>query len=176
MQDLRRKIYFDTDAWRRIGDALSGGALSAEMRQRIVFSPITLLELLSQLALQKDKGQRVLGQVQSVYNCVDPTHREILPWPNVAIAHFGLRVTLKGDSFEAAGRNLNICMSAQDADEVQPGALKVMDALRQMKRQRSVYPNNWSRFGAKETRNQRASMKCGFRCWRGDLESIRRDS
>jgi hypothetical protein len=101
------------------------------MGQRIVLSPITLLELLSHLSLHK--GETVLRQVQSVWNWVDPAYREILPSPSVAIAYFGFGVTFKDDWFEAVKRNLDICMTAQDADEVQPAALRVIDALKQKK-------------------------------------------
>jgi len=106
MQDLCCKVYFDTDVWRRIGPALSGNTLSAEIRRRIVLSPISLLEVLSQLALHK--GDMVLRQVQSVNNWVKSGHSEILPWPNVAIAHFGFDVSLPDNSFEVAERNLSI--------------------------------------------------------------------
>ena len=131
MEDLRHKVYFDTDAWRVIGHALSADGLPASLRERVVLSPITVLELLSQLALSS-KGERILREVQSVRNWVDPTHGEMLSWPNVAIAHFGFGVSLP-TVLDNAATNLNAVLNADSVAEVRAPASVLMDALKQVK-------------------------------------------
>ena len=57
---MTRFVYFDTDAFRHIVKAFALDRLSVELRDRIVLSPITVLETLSQLTLPGRAGDEIL--------------------------------------------------------------------------------------------------------------------
>jgi hypothetical protein len=66
---MTKRIYFDTVAFREIGKAFEKTKLAADLRERILGSPITAFEVLSQLSITN--ADEVLGQIHGLHNwCV----------------------------------------------------------------------------------------------------------
>jgi len=80
-------VYFDTDTFRAVGAAFRDSVLDNRLRRRIVLSPITLLEAMSQLVV-KDR-QTVLAQIQAMHNWLPSNAAARYPMPNCVIAEIG---------------------------------------------------------------------------------------
>jgi hypothetical protein len=124
-------VYFDTDAFHRIGQAFARQALAEELREKILLSPITFLEALSHLTLTNH--DEVLLHIQAVRNWLNPKHAGLLAWPDVAIAKFGFNKILQDDFTDRAEKTITQCLSTDSADDFQESAGKLKDALDKMK-------------------------------------------
>jgi hypothetical protein len=72
-------VYFDSDVFHRIGATFSATGLASELRERILVSPITMLEVLSHLTLRRN--DEILVHIQAVHNWLDPKRAGLLAWP-----------------------------------------------------------------------------------------------
>src|ERR1017187_8741355 len=63
---MPKLVYFDTDAFHRIGQTFASQGLAEELREKILLSPITFLEVLSHLTLTNRDA--VLLHIQAVRN------------------------------------------------------------------------------------------------------------
>jgi len=125
-------VYFDTDAFHRIGQVFAAQSLSAELRERVVVSPITVLEGLSHLTLAKN--EEILKQIQAIHNWVNPNAARLLPWPSEAIARFGFQKATPDDEFtRRIEEAINTCLATESADELRDSAARMKDALDKMK-------------------------------------------
>jgi len=125
-------VYFDTDVFHLVGNAFANQPLSGELRERIVVSPITVLEALSQLTLKKNN--EILSQIQAMHNWVNPKKARLLPWPNEAIRTWGFQKTTPADGFiERIERAINTCLCAKSAEQLRKSAARVKDALDRVK-------------------------------------------
>ena len=82
---MPRFVYFDTDAFRHILKAFSRDQLLVKLREKIVLSPITILETLSQLTLVGQAGDEILLIVKSLPNCINGRSIPMLPWWTAAV-------------------------------------------------------------------------------------------
>lgn len=124
-------VYFDTDAFHRIGQTFAKQGLAEELRDRILLSPITFLEVLSHLTLSN--RDEIMTHIQAVHNWMNPKHAGLLSWPDVAIARIGFNKTLEDDFIDRVERTINQCLGAVSADDFREPAGKLMDALNKMK-------------------------------------------
>lgn len=130
MPDL---VYFDTDVFHRIGETFHDKPLAAELRDRILLSPITFIEVLSHLTLKRSGGD-VLKHIQAVHNWVNPKNARLLPWPTIAIAKAGFQKTLPDDgSIVRIEKTINVCLGTDSVEELRESAGKLKDALDRMK-------------------------------------------
>src|SRR5579864_787772 len=90
-------VYFDSDVFHRVGAVFSAQGLAPELRERVLVSPITMLEVLSHLTLKKNT--EILVHIQAVHNWVNPNHAGLLPWPTHAIAEVGFLKAADPDDF-----------------------------------------------------------------------------
>ena len=112
-------VYFDSDVFHRIAQIFHEKGLSADMRNRIVLSPITALEVLSTLTLQR--ADEMLQQIHSLRNWLNREHVGILPWPGTAIALYGFGVPYDDGNFtERLARSLALL---HDSTAARVGAL-----------------------------------------------------
>jgi Anticodon binding domain len=127
-----RLIYFDTDVFHRIGQTFAEQRLPLELSQRIVVSPITILEALSHLTLAK--SEKILRHIQAIHNWIDPQHARLLPWPTEVIAQLGFQAKTPSDNFIASvEKTINICLRTESVEEIRMSAGKLKDALDRMK-------------------------------------------
>ncbi len=92
-------VYFDTDAFHRVGQTFRLRPMAADLRGKILLSPITGLEAFSHLTVKS--GDQVLRQIKAIHNWVNPSYAEVLPWPDAAISQLGFNIPLVDGSFTA---------------------------------------------------------------------------
>ena len=63
-----------------VGTAFEKDTLPSELRERIMISPLTVFEVLSQLTIAN--ADEVLRQVHAVHNWTNPERTRLLPWPD----------------------------------------------------------------------------------------------
>jgi hypothetical protein len=126
------RVYFDTDVFHRVGQAVENHPLAADLRERILVSPITALEALSHLTLKK--SDEILRHIHAMHNWVNPAHAGLLPWPSVAIANLAFGKQLEDEeSMVNVEAGINVCLSTDSAEELRESAGKLKDALDRMK-------------------------------------------
>jgi hypothetical protein len=124
--------YFDSDVFHRVGATFSNRGLAPELRERILVSPITILEVLSHLTLKKN--EEILTQIKAVHNWVNPKRAGLLAWPTDAIARIGFLQEPKSDDFMSRiEKTINVCLATDSPDELRESASKLKDALDRMK-------------------------------------------
>jgi len=121
-------VYFDSDVFHRVGVAFSAQGLDAELRQRILVSPITMLEVLSHLTLKRNA--EILAHIHAVHNWVDPKHAGLLAWPTHAIAQIGFVKAPEPDDFtKGIEKTINICLATDSPEDLRESASKLKDSL-----------------------------------------------
>ena len=126
-------VYFDTDIFHIVGETFHNKPLGAALRDQILLSPITFIEVLSHLTLKKSGGD-VLRHIQAVRNWVNTEDAKILPWPTIAIAKAGFNITLtEDDVVPPLGKAINRCLNADSVEELRESAGRLKDWLDKMK-------------------------------------------
>lgn len=130
---MSRRIYLDTVAFRQFGKAFETDTLPSDLRDRILISPLTVFEVLSQLTTAE--ANEVLRQVHAVLNWTNPKHTGLLPWPSDALFSVWNKSLPPVDDFTARMQKaFNVCLAADSPEELQEDAGKlkdVMDSLRE---------------------------------------------
>src|SRR5205807_3863302 len=108
-------IYFDTDAFRRIGRSLGGSPLPDEIRRGIAISPITASEVLSQLSIT-DAG-KILDSIKATKQWL-PQRAPILDWPDGFILMCIFGKSGSDEALKTVGKSLNVCLEPDSPDEV----------------------------------------------------------
>jgi hypothetical protein len=122
------RVYFDTDVFHRIGDTFADWPLAAELRERILVSPITALEALSHLTLKS--ADEILRHIQAMHNWLNPAHAGLLPWPDDAIRQGGFNLPLGPDEFtRRLETTFNTCLNAQSAAELREPAVRLKEHM-----------------------------------------------
>src|SRR5258708_7760619 len=125
-------VYFDSDVFHRVGATFSAQGLATELRERILVSPITMLEVLSHLTLKRNA--EILTRIQAVHNWVNPNHAGFLEWPTHAIARIGFFKEAEPDNFMSNIEDtINLCLATDSPEELRESASKLKDSLDRMK-------------------------------------------
>jgi len=125
-------VYFDSDVFHRIGATFAAQGLAPELRERVLVSPITMLEVLSHLTLKKNT--EILAHIQAVHNWVNPNHAGLLAWPTHAIAEVGFFKTTEPDDFMSRiQETINICLATDSPEELRESASKLKDSVDRVK-------------------------------------------
>lgn len=125
-------VYFDTDVFHRVGTTFATHRLAADLCERILLSPLTILEALSHLTLKSNAD--ILTHIQAMHNWINPKHAGLLPWPTAAIAKIGFKKEPEDDDFtEKIEKTINLCLSTNSPDELKLSAGKLKDVLDRMK-------------------------------------------
>lgn len=125
----RNEVYVDTDGFRHIAKTFAKKQLSDELRNRMVLSPITILEVFSQLTLPGAVADEILSEVKALPHFVNHRNINLLPW---------WTATVHGDFEEAdtvfAKRIQEIldgCLQANTVGELQEDASQLKNVLDQ---------------------------------------------
>jgi hypothetical protein len=130
-------VYFDSDVFHRVGTTFSAQGLAPELRERVLVSPITMLEILSHLTLKK--STEILVHIHAVHNWVNPKHAGLLAWPTHAIARIGFLKEAEPDNFMSRiEETINICLATDSPEELRESASKLKDSLDRLKESVSV--------------------------------------
>ncbi len=125
-------VYFDADAFHRIGASFSARGLAPELRERILVSPLTVFEVLSHLTLRRN--DEILAHIQAVHNWVNPKRAGLLPWSSDAIAMIGFKKAPGADDFtNRIQTSINVCLATESPDELREVAGQLKDAMDKMK-------------------------------------------
>ena len=125
-------VYFDTDAFHRIGATFADRGLDPKLRDRILVSPITMLEVLSHLTLKNNS--EILTHIKAVHNWLNPKRAGLLAWPTDAIARIGFQLEPEADDFtKRIEKTINLCLATESPEELRDSASKLKDALDRMK-------------------------------------------
>jgi len=129
---MPERIYFDTVAFREVGKAFEKTTLPAELRDRILISPLTVFEVWSQLTIAK--ADEVLQQVHATLNWTNPKHTGLLPWPDDALFGIWFKKPAPDDGFtERMQKAFNTCLASELAEALQDEAGKLKDVMDKMK-------------------------------------------
>jgi hypothetical protein len=130
-------VYFDSDVFHRIGATFSAQGLAPDLRDRVLVSPITMLEVLSHLTLKKNT--EILAHIQAVHNWVNPDHAGLLAWPTHAIAQIGFLKEVEPDDFmNRIQETINICLATDSPEELRESASKLKDSVDKVKESTSA--------------------------------------
>lgn len=125
-------VYFDSDVFHRVGATFSNQGLAPELRERVLVSPITMLEVLSHLTLKRNA--EILTHIQAVHNLVNPNHAGLLPWPTHAIAEVGFLKEAEPDNFmKNIEKTINICLGTDSPEELRESASKLKKFIDKVK-------------------------------------------
>lgn len=104
--------YFDTDCFHHFASVFENCALRDDLREKIVFSPVTMMEMFSHLA--REWGDKVLKQIKGLQNWIVADHALILPWMDAAVSHIGFGIEVKDDEYTTALQaDINRCANAE---------------------------------------------------------------
>jgi hypothetical protein len=130
------RIYFDTNVFRAVSAAFEKNSLPDELKERVLISPLTAFEVLSQLTV-KNAGE-VLRQIQAVPNWTDPKRTGLLPWPDDMLSQLWFQKPTKDDRFtERMQKAFNVCLAASSVEPLQEEAGKLKDVMDEMRRKRA---------------------------------------
>jgi hypothetical protein len=118
-------IYFDSNVVRYLERGLAPGSLPEQVKADIVVSPITAIEVISQIAT--NDGERALESIHRMRDWLNQDHTVILDWTDRFYAQHVFHLDVGDDIFEVLERALNICLIS---DAVSPDLYEDAQALR----------------------------------------------
>jgi hypothetical protein len=125
-------VYFDTDAFHRIGACFSARGLTPELREKILVSPLTVFEVLSHLTLKRN--DEIMAHIHAIHNWVNPQKAGLLPWPADAIAMIGFQKAPGADDFtNRIQTSINVCLATDSPEELREVAGELKDTMDKMK-------------------------------------------
>lgn len=128
---MKATVYFDTSAFRIIAETFRTRKLRDDLRDKIALSPITAVELMSQLTLSK--GAQALERIHALRNLVDRQHAAVLPWTNNGIATMVYGVAPADEKDAWFIEDIRRCLAAESVDELRSGASKMKAWLDDLK-------------------------------------------
>lgn len=108
-------IYFDTDCFHHFASTFESRSLSGDLRDKIIFSPVTMMEVFSQLARDRwDFGRKTHKQIQGLHNWVVTDRALVLPWMESAISQLAFGVVQEDEVYtKNLQADLNACTNSQ---------------------------------------------------------------
>jgi hypothetical protein len=132
MEPMTKRIYFDTVAFREIGKAFADKKLATDLTDRIVVSPITAFEVLSQLSITN--ADEVLRQIHAVHNWCVTEGTGLLAWPDDALYGLWFGKVKADDGFtKRMQKAFNVCLASESAEALREEAGKLKDVMDGMK-------------------------------------------
>lgn len=128
-------IYFDTDAFRKVGTSLGSSALREEICRQFTISPITASEVMSQLSITD--ARKILESIKAMKQWLPPT-APILDWPDDFILSRVFGKETSDQVLKTVGKSLNICLQANNPDEIKGSAKALKDVIDHMKLQQAT--------------------------------------
>jgi hypothetical protein len=118
---MPERIYFDTNVFRAVGTAFEKSTLAADLKERMLISPLTVFEVLSQLTVRN--SYEVLLQIQTVRNWTNPERTGLLPWPDDMLSHLWFEKPVEDDGFtERMETAFNVCLASDSPAPLQEEA------------------------------------------------------
>jgi hypothetical protein len=167
---MPERFYFDTVAFRKISDAFEKTSLAADLRERIVISPLTAFEILSQLTI--NNADEILRQIHAVLNWSNQK-TGLLSWPDDALFNIWFQKPMPDDGFtKRMEKAFNICLAAGSPNPLQTEAGRLKDVMDKMK-QKTV--RDFGRLLAAAQKETLEGEKFSEAWFRGIAERIKAD-
>ena len=106
-------VYFDTNIIRYLRDGLREQSLSQEEKKQVVLSPISVLELVSQIAAIPDEA---LGAIHALRSWIDTKDAYLLGCREAFIAHWVFSKKIADEVSEGLKRVLATCYESETPD------------------------------------------------------------
>jgi hypothetical protein len=111
-------IYFDTDTFHNFAETFKKDKLADDLRDAILFSPVTLTEAFAHLA-EDGWGQQVHDQINGLHNWVNKDHTGVFPWMDDAIKAIAFGIPSTDDSYRTRLKeDLDVLLSAKLSEVV----------------------------------------------------------
>ena len=128
--------YFDTNIIHYLREGLKGQSLAQEQKEKVVLSPISVLELVSQIAVAPDEA---LGAIHTMKSWIDTQHADLLGWRHAFIAHWVFSKEVADEVSEGLKRVLTVCYETEAADDkLRDDASTLLKFLRNSKRKKAA--------------------------------------
>src|ERR1700730_16348252 len=136
-------VYFDTNIIHYLRDGLREQSLSQEEKKQVVLSPISVLELVSQIAAAPDIA---LGAIHAMKSWIDTKHADLLCWRDVFIAHWIFSREIDDEVSEGLKRVLTTCYESETPDnKLCEDAGALLEFLQKEKRGKATLLENAAR-------------------------------
>jgi hypothetical protein len=127
MNGIKSRIYTDTNTLRYFGIAFRDIELDEDLRDHLIMSPMSILELLAQLAA--GDAVEAFAAIQAIRRVHNPKYVAILPWSDDGLRTlFGLEPN-PGPFMESIGNAVNNCLVAATAEELHEDSLPLQAIL-----------------------------------------------
>lgn len=107
-------VYFDTNVIRHLRKGLREQSLPQEVKNQVVLSPLSVLELVSQIAAAPNDA---LSAIHAMRSWMDPDHAELLGWVDVFVAHWVFSREIPDETSKGLRRVLTACYVTQAPDD-----------------------------------------------------------
>jgi hypothetical protein len=135
-------VYFDTNIIRYLKDGLSEQALSEDEKRQVVLSPISVIELVAQIAACDE----ALSAVHALRSWIDTDRAELLEWTEVFIAHWVFSKDIADWVSARLKRVLRVCYeSERPSDKLRKDAAALSEFLEKSKRRKATLLENAAR-------------------------------
>jgi hypothetical protein len=137
------KIYTDTNALRYLGIACKEMALPLDLRDSLLLSPMAVMELLSQLALEKD-AEAAFSTLRAFPNIHNGKASGMLPWSDTAfrVSVFDLP-PIADEVIPSLNSAVNDVLDAKNARSVHKLGTRFRQMLDHAKQQKVEDFSNW---------------------------------
>jgi len=124
MKPLR--LYLDTNAFRYFGNAFEKAQLAADVRDKILISPLSAFEVFAQLGDEDEtQADLVLRQIHALRNWTDPKHAVLLPWPDAMLQMLWSQKPVQDDDFrERMQQSFNVILTSDSLTPLKQAALQ----------------------------------------------------
>lgn len=131
MDGITSRIYTDTNTLRYFGTAFREAELGENLRDHLILSPMSLLELLAQLATED--AEAAYAAIQAIPRCHNPRFIAVLPWSDDGLrAVFGMEQN-PASFMEAISHAMNHCLAAKTSAELYDDSVQLKHVLMQAK-------------------------------------------
>lgn len=125
-------VFLDTNAFRYFGIAFEKAQLAADVRDKILISPLSAFEAFAQLGDEDEaQAELVLRQIHALHNWTNPHHAGLLPWPDVMLQMLWSQKPVQDDDFmERMQQSFNVILTSDSLSPLKDAALqqkKMMD-------------------------------------------------
>jgi hypothetical protein len=120
---MPERIYLDTNAYRYLGIAFENATLPADLRDRMLHSPLSAFEVMKQLA--DEDGDAVLRQIHAIRNWTNPQHAGLLPAPDDMLRCLWFGKSIMDDDFtKKMQHSFNVCLTTNSVTDIKAEAAK----------------------------------------------------
>jgi hypothetical protein len=133
-------VYFDTNIVRYLSEGLREKSLPPEQQRQVVLSPVSVIELVSQIATVPYEA---LGAIHALSTWIDIKQIQLLGWPDVIMARWVFSKEIADEVSENLERVLRTCYESKVPDgKLRDDAGALFEFLEMAKRHKATLLEN----------------------------------